>query len=131
MPTGYIQRMSRKCAHDEDKTMKWVLLQFSRQECVLGNLAETIILSFDSHFVFKDTPKRACRDVTGYAQKPKKAQLSTPPQASNKVVRKPACALPHFKTCGLFNSNFPLKFCKKLPPLKWLKNMEQWPLIPA
>jgi len=87
--------MSRKCAHDEDKTMKWVLLQFSRQECVLGNLAETIILSFDSHFVFKDTPKRACRDVTRYAHKPKKAQLSTPPRAPNKVVRKPACALPH------------------------------------
>jgi hypothetical protein len=53
VPTGYIQRISRKCAHDENKTMKWVLLQFSRQECVLGNLAETIILSFDTHFVLR------------------------------------------------------------------------------
>jgi hypothetical protein len=83
-----------------------------------------------SSFCLKDNPKRACRDVPGYAQEPKRAQLSTPPQADNKVASEPTCTLPHFKTCGLFNINFAHKFCKKLPPIKWLQNIEQWPLIP-
>jgi hypothetical protein len=47
-----------------------------------------------------------------------KAQLSTPPQAPNKVVSKLACTLPHFKTHGLFNINFPHKFCKKVATYK-------------
>jgi hypothetical protein len=89
--------MSRKCVHDENKTMKWVLLQLSRQECVLGNLAETIILSFYSHFVFKDKSKTSMQGCDRICPRAKKAQLSTPPQAPNKVVSKPACTFATFQ----------------------------------